>query len=50
MIEGFAFDLGEWFSDNQTRVRGNLNRYFVGKAGDKFSGRWFEKFAAMASG
>jgi hypothetical protein len=47
MSEGFAFDLGEWFDDNQTQVRKYLNRYFGGKAGDSFSGRWFEKFAAM---
>ena len=47
MTEGFAFDLGEWFSNNQTQVRRNLDRYFSGKARDQFSGRWFEKFAAM---
>jgi hypothetical protein len=40
MSEGFAFDLGDWFSDNQTQVRRNLSTYFGGKAGDKFSGRW----------
>jgi hypothetical protein len=47
MTDGFDFDLGEWFSDNQTQVRINLARYFDGKAGDTFTGRWFEKFAAM---
>jgi hypothetical protein len=47
MSESFAFDLGEWFSDKQIQVRKNLSTYFGGKAGDKFSGRWFEKFAAM---
>ncbi len=47
MSEGFAFDLGVWFSDNQTQVRKDLDRSFGGKEGDKFSGRWFEKFAAM---
>ena len=47
MGEGFAFDLGEWFSDNQTQVRKNLARYFDGKTGDTFTGRWFEKFAAL---
>ena len=47
MGEGFAFDLGEWFSANEIQVRKNLHRYFGGRAGDEFSGRWFEKFAAI---
>ena len=29
------------------RCRKNLHRYFGGRAGDEFSGRWFEKFAAI---
>jgi hypothetical protein len=47
MSEGFAFDLGEWFSGNHAQVQEDLNTYFGGAAGDRFSGRWFEKFAAM---
>jgi hypothetical protein len=47
MGEGFALDLGEWFSDNRTQVRRNLARYFDGKAGDTFTGRWFEEFAKL---
>jgi Family of unknown function (DUF6308) len=46
MSEGFAFDLGVWFADHHTQVRRDLKRYFGGKPGDRFSGRWFEKFAA----
>lgn len=44
---GFAFDLEEWFSTNHSQVRSNLDRYFSGTPGDQFSGRWFDKFAAM---
>lgn len=47
MSEGFAFDLGVWFSHNRTQVRKDITRYFGGKAGDTFSGRWFEKLAEM---
>jgi hypothetical protein len=47
MSERFAIHLGEWFSANQIQVRKNLDRYFGGRARDEFSGRWFEKFAAM---
>jgi hypothetical protein len=47
MTDGFAFDLGEWFSKHQAQVRRNLARYFGGEPGDKFSGRWFEKFSAI---
>lgn len=46
-MTGFAFDLGEWFSDNAPQVRQNFSRYFAGGPGDQFTGRWFEKFAAM---
>lgn len=44
---GFAFDLAEWFSTNRRQVRRDLDRYFSGTLGDMFSGRWFDKFAAM---
>jgi Family of unknown function (DUF6308) len=47
LTRGFAIDLGEWFSDNRTQVREDLKRYFGGTAGDRFSGRWFERFAAI---
>lgn len=48
MAIGLAIDLGDWFSDNQARVRSDLGRYFGGRGGDKFSGRWFETFASMS--
>lgn len=43
----FAFDLGEWFSANETQVRVDLNRYYSPGSGYRFTGRWFETFAAM---
>jgi hypothetical protein len=46
MTNGFAFDLGEWFSDNATRIQKSLKRYFDGENDDQFTGRWFEVFAA----
>ena len=47
MSRGFAIDLGEWFWDKRLQVREDLERYFSGKAGDRFTGRWFERFAAI---
>ena len=46
-MTAFAFDLGEWFTANRRQVRRDLDRYFSGNLGDMFSGRWFDKFAAM---
>jgi hypothetical protein len=43
----FAFQLCDWFSDNAAQVDRHLKRYFDGQAGDQFTGRWFEEFAAM---
>ncbi len=43
----FRIDLGDWFSDNAPDVQRNLRRYFHGEPGDRFTGRWFETFAAM---
>lgn len=47
MAKGFAFDLGDWFADNQTKIRRHLDRYFNGGPRDQFTGRWFEKFAEL---
>ncbi|TDK99183.1 hypothetical protein EI067_06920 [Mycobacterium paragordonae] len=47
MNSGFAFDLGEWFDSNAAKIQQNLKRYFDGNEGDRFTGRWFEDFAAM---
>jgi Family of unknown function (DUF6308) len=47
MADGFAFDLGKWFSDNAAVVRKSLGKYFSGKPNTRFTGRWFETFAAM---
>lgn len=46
MTSGFALDLGDWFSDNATKIQKNLKRYFGGKNDDQFTGRWFEVFSA----
>lgn len=46
-MTGFAFDLAEWFSANKSQIRHNLIRYFKGDPHDRFTGRWFERFAAM---
>ncbi|BCO62333.1 DUF6308 family protein [Mycobacterium intracellulare] len=48
MSNGFAFDLGEWFSENAIQVQHYLRRYFDGGCNDQFAGRWFEIFAAAA--
>jgi len=47
-MPAFAFDLAEWFTDNAEQVDRHLCRYFGGKAGDQFTGRWFDHFAAIA--
>lgn len=41
-------DLGEWFSINAADIRKDLVDYFGGEADNRFSGRWFEIFAAMS--
>jgi hypothetical protein len=46
MSHEFAFDLGDWFRDNAEQVRRDLARYFGG-GDDAFTGRWFERFAAL---
>lgn len=42
----FALDLVDWFKDNAEQVDRHLKRYFGGGT-DKFTGRWFEEFAAL---
>uniref|UniRef100_A0A5Q5BFK4 Uncharacterized protein n=2 Tax=unclassified Mycobacterium TaxID=2642494 RepID=A0A5Q5BFK4_MYCSS len=45
----FALDLADWFSDNAADINSNIKRYFDGRPGDLFTGRWFEDFAASGS-
>ncbi|MEW5812234.1 MAG: DUF6308 family protein [Actinomycetota bacterium] len=44
----FAFDLAEWFTEHAEQVERDLRRYFGGKPGNQFTGRWFDHFAAIA--
>ena len=46
-MPGFAFDLAEWFTKHAEQVNRDLGRYFGGKPGDQFTGRWFDDFAAV---
>lgn len=48
-MQRFSFDLVDWFAENAATVDRNLRRYFDGKEGDRFTGRWFEDFAAFAA-
>jgi hypothetical protein len=47
-MPAFAFDLAEWFTENSEQVDHHLRRYFSGRPGDLFTGRWFDQFAAIA--
>jgi hypothetical protein len=47
-VPAFAFDVAGWFTDNAEQVDHHLRRYFGGKPGDQFTGRWFDHFAAIA--
>src|SRR5258707_12691662 len=42
----FGINLADWFATNAEQVDSRLTRYFGGGK-DKFTGRWFEEFAAM---
>jgi Family of unknown function (DUF6308) len=42
----FGIDLADWFATNAEQVDSHLTRYFGGSK-DKFTGRWFEEFAAI---
>lgn len=44
---GFAIGIGEWFEENRKTVGKDLAKYFGGNPNEEFTGRWFEKFAAM---
>jgi hypothetical protein len=46
-MQRFAFDLAQWFTDRGAEVERDILRYFDGKTGDEFTGRWFEHFAAI---
>jgi hypothetical protein len=46
-MAGFKIELAQWFNENAERVDRDLRRYFDGKPGDLFTGRWFDHFAAM---
>jgi Family of unknown function (DUF6308) len=43
----FAFNLCDWFTHNAAQIDRHLTRYFDGAAGDQFTGRWFDDFAAI---
>jgi hypothetical protein len=43
----FKIELAQSFDENAERVDHDLRRYFGGKPGDLFTGRWFDHFAAM---
>lgn len=42
-----GIDLARWFESNASTVPANLDRYFGGNDGDLFTGRHFERYAAM---
>src|SRR5690242_21876121 len=46
LMPDFGIDLAEWFATNAEQVRRDLTRYFGGGK-DKFTGRWFDEFAAI---
>jgi hypothetical protein len=45
-MPNFGLDLTAWFTRNAEQVSRDLTRYFGGGK-DKFTGRWFEEFAAI---
>lgn len=45
-MPAFGIDLAQWFIQHADQVRHDLARYFGGGR-DKFTGRWFEEFAAI---
>lgn len=45
-MPNFGLDLAAWFTQNAEDVGRDLTRYFGGGA-EKFTGRWFEEFAAI---
>jgi Family of unknown function (DUF6308) len=47
VTEGFAVDLGDWFATRRSQVSKDLDKYFGGTPKSQFTGRWFEKFAAL---
>src|SRR3954468_997157 len=42
----FGINLADWFATNAEQVDRDLTRYFGGGR-DKFTGRWFDEFAAI---
>lgn len=50
-MDHFAIgDLGEWFGRNKKQVRDDLGDYFEddASANDRYSGRWFDRYAAKS--
>jgi hypothetical protein len=46
-MQRFAFDLGGWFTQRADEVDRDIRRYFDGRIGNQFTGRWFDQFAAI---
>lgn len=44
----FAVDLSKWFEAERDSVQRDLVRYFSGRPGDPFTGRWFDRYAALS--
>src|SRR5690242_7694487 len=45
-MPSFGLDLAEWFTKHAEQVEEHLRRYFGGGK-NKFTGRWFDEFAAI---
>jgi hypothetical protein len=45
-VARFGFDLANWFTDNADQIQRDLTSYFGGGE-DRFTGRWFDEFAAI---
>ena len=46
VVPSFGLDLADWFTKHADKVESHLKRYFGGGK-EKFTGRWFDEFAAI---